>query len=531
MSHKVKLVLPMSTMTPLVDAGTGAPGISLVKSCEDHQHPEAPVRPTPVVSSTLYVTADYAGGSTIVPPAGEGASLSNSGTFETLCPPTRQYIQTWYEQSSVSYYIQADGSLGPTPPVTSGDLTVVIPPGGTGAITMQSAAVGITAWPGGTVPITVSAWISGGTGGSYMFGLRGTEEYSALDRGWVGGAGQTYSYSDHGNLPALQLITGTLTQFTFSIPVIATTCTLATDWLVLELLAVGSPGATLHIAYGGGMPGTIGTLFPPSGADYWAGMAKLPIISLAGVPGLLTWVGGALGFVLEAEVDGGIVGQSYGVAVQVLRVTGSSSSVLYQGAAGIVGPDHNTFLVNGSSQRWFFSVPVSMLSGVPTDQLAVIFLGTSNPGGVPSPGTVMFKLYYGGPDPALATQVQTLFGAPGGGGGISGRIHTPDVTVSIVSNTVTMGNSNSATVTAGTGPVYGVAIAGWNAGDVIWIRFAIACTVTDGGSPGAGFAPFAMMTGGLGTPEDAVLTAGSILGFRLRGDLSAWDEIAAPAVK
>ena len=523
-THKVKLTLPMSTMTPLVDAGTGTPGTSLVKSCEDHQHPEAPVRPTPVVSSTLYVTGDYAGGSTIVPPAGEGASLSNSGTFETLCPPTRQYIQTWYEQSSVSYYIQADGSLGATPPVTSGELTATVP----ATIQVQSAAVNLTSWPGGTIPITLWAWVTGGSG-SYTFGFPGGGETFNFDRAFSGGSGTRYA--PLGTLPARQSITGTPTLFTFNVPVDAAGSTNLTDMLVMQLGAAGNSGATLHIAYGGAMPGTVGTLFPPSGADYWAGMAKLPIISLAGVPGLLTWVGGALGFVLEAEVDGGIAGQSYGVAVQVLRVTGSSSSVLYQGAEGIVGPDHNTFLVNGSPQRWFFAVPVSMLSGVSTDQLAVIFLGTSNPGGVPSPGTVLFKLYYGGPDPALATQVQTLFGAPGGGGGISGRIHTPDVTVSIVSNTVTMGNSNSATVTAGTGPVYGVAIAGWNAGDVIWIRFAIACTVTDGGSPGTGFAPFAMMTGGLGSPEDAVLTAGSILGFRLRGDLSAWDEIAAPAVK
>jgi hypothetical protein len=530
MSHKVKLVLPMSTMTPLVDAGTGAPGISLVKSCEDHQHPEAPARPTPVVSSVLFVTGDHANEFTITPPAGEGSSFDNKGTFAPLCPPTRDYLLAPYEQSSVPYYIQADGSLGLTPPVTSGEHTVVIPPGGTGYMQMQSAAIGLTAWPGGTATISVWAWLTGGTGGYYMFGMQGNETYAALNRGWVGGAGQTYTYSDNANLPAMQLITGTPQLFTFDVPVLATTGALATDWLVLGLMAIGSPGATLHIAYGTtyGAASSVATLFPPSGADYWVGKAKLPIISLAGVPGLLTWPSGALGFVVQAEVDGGVAGQQYYLSVYLLRVTGSSSSVVYQANGDwALYPTP----LGATLTQLAFSVPVAQLSGVSSDQLAVLFVGTSDPGGVPAPGTTFLKLYYGGPDPALATQVQTLFGAPGGGGGISGRIHTPDVTVSIVSNTVTMGNSNSATVTAGVGPIYGVAIAGWNAGDVIWIRFANAYTVTDGGSPGTGFAPFALMTGGLGTPEDAILTAGSILGFRLRGDLSAWDEVASPAVK
>ena len=161
---------------------------------------------------------------------------------------------------SNTYYLQADGSLASTPPGTSGDLAYLIPGGGTVAVSMQSGAIGQTTWPGGTIPLTVWAWVTGGAG-NYTFGLVGGEAI-CLDRGYSGGGGSAYMYSDHGNVPPLQSITNTPTLFTFSIPVLATTGALVTDYLALVLNVFGSPGATLHIGYGATHPLTIPTLFP-----------------------------------------------------------------------------------------------------------------------------------------------------------------------------------------------------------------------------------------------------------------------------
>ena len=159
---------------------------------------------------------------------------------------------------SNAYYLQADGSLASTPPGTSGDRTYLIPGGGTVAVSMQSGAIGQTTWPGGTIPLTVWAWVTGGAG-AYTLGLVGGEAI-ALDRGVLGGG--VYIYTDRSHVPPVQTITGTPQEYTFQIPVIATTGALVTDFLALVLNVWGSPGATLHIGYGGTQPLTIPTLFP-----------------------------------------------------------------------------------------------------------------------------------------------------------------------------------------------------------------------------------------------------------------------------
>jgi len=164
--------------------------------------------------------------------------------------------------SSTAYYLQADGTLGTTPPATSGALTATIS-SGVALITMSSTAVGQTTWPGGSIPVTASAWVTGGAG-SYVFGLDSGEAI-CLDRGYVGGGGSAYVYSDHGHVPAPQTITSTPKLFTFNIPVLATTGANVSDFLMLSMTARGSDGAVLHIGYGGAQPLTVGTLFPPAG--------------------------------------------------------------------------------------------------------------------------------------------------------------------------------------------------------------------------------------------------------------------------
>jgi len=160
--------------------------------------------------------------------------------------------------ANTPYYIQADGSLALTPPTTSGNLTATVS-GQAATIEMQSSAIGLTTWPGGTVPVTVTAWITGGSG-DYTFGFI-VGESIALDRGYAGGGGSAYSYSDHAHLPSTQAITSTPQQFTFNVPVTGTSSANLTDWLMLALTAHGNDGAVLHIGYDPSQSGAITTLF------------------------------------------------------------------------------------------------------------------------------------------------------------------------------------------------------------------------------------------------------------------------------
>lgn len=427
MSRKVNIVVNLSTATPTVDGGEGSPGDPADKTSAKgtHQHPAGPVA---AVTSTLYAVPDNAGNVTITPPTGEGTSYLNAGSLTSVYPASGSFVQAAFEQNATSYYLQADGSLGVSNPGASGDLTATLV-SGTAAITMNSTAIGQTTWPSGTIPVSVWAWITGGVG-SYTFGLVGGEAI-ALDRGYVGGGGSAYMYSDHSNLPPRQTITSTPTLFTFNVPCIGTTGALTTDYLSLVLNAFGSSGAVLHIGYGGSQPLTIPTLFPPPGSDYWAGMARLPFISLANVPGLLTWNAGNVGVLVNCQMSGGIAGHVYEFKVQLLRVTGAASSVIYQGNGSFCTPGEP---VTSSPQVFTFNVPVQALAGLTTDQLVLDIIGTSDVGGVPAPATVFFRVNTGGADPTQATQIQTLF-VPGGGSGAIGdhqlltnRGYSPDNT-------------------------------------------------------------------------------------------------------
>jgi hypothetical protein len=374
------------------------------------------------------------------------------------------------------YYLQADGSLAAFIPGTDGELTAVV--SNTAAITMLSPAIGQTTWPGGTVPVKFWAWVTGGPGGSYTFGLVGAEAIG-LDRGFVGGGGACYQYSDHRNIPPVRTITSTPQLFTFNVPVLATTGALSTDWMVLVLNAWGANGATLHLGYGPTMPSGVETLFPPP--------ARPSLVPLT---------------------------RESSTGTTVVDYTQAPPPPL----PGYVGTLTDTY------QLFEFPLLAAACAGNATDRLRYSLAAFCDH--ALGDGAVLY-VQCGGPN---ASELDSLFGMPGQGG-ISGRIHTPDVAVTITGGTITMGNSNSATA-SGTGDVTGVATGGWDGGDVIWIRFHDACILKNGGSPGTGFAPFTLVSGGLGAGgQDIGVTAGSIIGFKLRADSSAWDEVASPAIE
>jgi hypothetical protein len=160
-------------------------------------------------------------------------------------------------------------------------------------------------------------------------------------------------------------------------------------------------------------------------------MARLPFISLANVPGLLTWNAGNVGVLVNCQMSGAIAGHVYEFEVQLLRVTGAASSVIYQGNGSFGTPGEP---ITSSPQVFAFAVPVQVLVDLTSDQLVLNIVGTSDVGGVPAPATVFFRVNTGGADPTQATQIQTLF-VPGGGSGAIGdhqlltnRGYSPDNT-------------------------------------------------------------------------------------------------------
>ena len=283
-----------------------------------------------------------------------------------------------------------------------------------------------------------------------------------------------------------------------------------------------STGAVLEVAYGGSQMSSITLPFPPPGADYWAGMARLPFISLASVPGLLTWNAGNVGVLVNCQMSGGIAGHVYEFKVQLLRVTGATSSVIYEGNGYFCTPGEP---ITSSPQVFAFAVPVQVLVGLTSDQLVLNIVGTSDPGGVPAPGTVQLQVNTGGVDPSQATQIQTLF-VPGGGSGATGdhqlltnRGYSPDNTtnchpisaitpgvvhspcggiITTVSGLLTMPNSNTAHIDGGE-PLIGIATTtaggtAWQVGDCITVWLAQARIIQGndfsfGDSGFSGYAP------------------------------------------
>ena len=158
------------------------------------------------------------------------------------------------------YYLNSANTLTQSVPTTSGVMTATVS-SHAALITLQSSAgnPALTSWPAGTIPVTVTAWITGGSG-SYQFGLVGGEAW-LLDR-LDTTTGTGYAYTDRTNVPATQTLTGTAAQYTFLVPVLALSSTLPTDALKIGLLATGNDGATLHVGYGPLYPSSITTGFP-----------------------------------------------------------------------------------------------------------------------------------------------------------------------------------------------------------------------------------------------------------------------------
>ena len=157
------------------------------------------------------------------------------------------------------YYVQADGSLGTSPPAASGELTAVVS-GGYASIFSETGSLNLTSWPGGTIPVTVVAWVTGGSG-SYMFGMKSDSVRSSMGLGRAAPGSEDGTPYAAGYLPDLQAIGNTPQQFTFYVNVGAISSTDLTDCLLMELQLRGADGATLHIGYGGSQPSEVLSLF------------------------------------------------------------------------------------------------------------------------------------------------------------------------------------------------------------------------------------------------------------------------------
>jgi hypothetical protein len=453
-------IVNLSTATPTVDGGAGSPGLVGDKTSAKgtHQHPAGPVA---AVTATLYAVPDNAGNVTITPPTGEGSAYLNAGSLTSAYPASGSYVQAAFEPNATTFYVRSDGTIGTTPPGGSGFLSQTFASlGGGGEGTGGSGATiafgtagypGLVAWPGSTAPVTLYARIAslpGGYDGS-PFPLT-----LVLYRSDASNVQDTIA--EYGTLINVTNLPhdGSWAALNVSVPVTAIPGGNASDilgYFVEVTSGNASAGAVLEVAYGGSQVSSIQLPFPPPGSDYWAGMARLPFISLAGVPGLLTWNAGNVGLLVNCQMSGGIAGHTYGFKVQLLRVTGAASSVIYESNGAFTSPGQ---AVTSSPQVFTFAVPVQALTGLTSDQLALNIVGTSDVSGVPAPATVFFQVNTGGADPTQATQIQTLF-VPGGGTGATGdhqlltnRGYSPD-------NTTNCHPQNAITQVAATGTVVG----------------------------------------------------------------------------
>jgi hypothetical protein len=415
----------LSTATPTVDGGAGSPGDPADKTSAKgtHQHPAGPVA---AVTSTLYAVPDNAGNFTIMPPTGEGSSYLNVGSLTSVYPASGSFVQAAYEPNVTTFYACADGTLGTTPPSGSGFLSQTFTSvGGGGEGTGGSGATiafgnagypNLVSWPGGTAPVTIYARIASLPGGYDGSPFPLTLVLFRSDASNVEDTIAEYgTLINVANLPT----NGSWAALNVSVPVTAIPGGNASDilgYFVEVTSGNASAGAVLEVAYGGSQMSSITLPFPPPGADYWTGMARLPFISLANVPGLLTWNAGNVGVLVNCQMSGGIAGHVYEFKVQLLRVTGATSSVIYEGNGSFCTPGEP---ITSSPQVFAFAVPVQVLVGLTSDQLVLNIVGTSDVGGVPAPATVFFRVNTGGADPTQATQIQTLF-VPGGGSGATG---------------------------------------------------------------------------------------------------------------
>ncbi len=554
-----------SIATPTVDGGEGSPGDPADKTSAKgtHQHPAGPVT---AVTSTLYAVPDNAGSITITPPAGEGSSYLNAGSLTSVYPASGSFVQAAFEPNVTTFYVRADGTLGTTPPSGSGFLSQTFTSvGGGGEGTGGSGATiafgnagypNLVDWPGGTAPVTIYARIA-----SLPDGYDGSPFPLTLVLFRSDASNVEDTIAEYGTLINVANLPtdGSWAALNVSVPVTAISGGNASDilgYFVEVTSGNASAGAVLEVAYGGSQVSIITLPFPPPGSDNWAGMARLPFISLADVPGLLTWNAGNVGVLVNCQMSGGIAGHVYEFKVQLLRVTGATSSVIYEGNGVFASPGD---AVTSSPQVFAFAVPVQVLVGLTSDQLVLNIVGTSDPGGVPAPGTVQLQVNTGGVDPSQATQIQTLF-VPGGGSGATGdhqlqtnrgyspddvtdchpmsaitpgRVHTPTgATVTSSSGVFAMGGSNSV-VLAGSEDLLGIATDSggadpWQNGDCVTILFLTARNVINGGSPGTGFAPFALGSFGGLTGQNLTVTADSVAVFCYLG--GNWRLVSAPEI-